>query len=127
MFILSASLLALSLSLTDVPSAFGSGGGTDEDIVCASTLSATHQVSPAWPTSAPEGVEGWVKLRFTVLPNGMVTEVEVKDSQPRGVFDDSARDALKQWKFEPVQRDGRTVAQRAEMRMTYKQPPERAS
>jgi TonB family protein len=127
MFVLSASLLALSLSLTDVPSAFGSGGGTDEDIVSASTLTPTHRVSPIWPTSAPDGVEGWVMLRFTVLPNGMVTEVEVKESQPQGVFDESARDALKQWRFEPVQRDGRTVAQRAEIRMKYKQERKAAS
>lgn len=123
MLVLSASLLALSLSLTDVPSAFGSGGNSDEDVVSASTLTPTHRIAPAWPPCAPEGAEGWVRLRFTVLPNGFVTEVEVQDSQPRGVFDESAATALKQWKFEPVQRDGRTVAQRAEIRMSYKQPP----
>lgn len=121
MLVLSASLLALSLSLTDVPSAFGSGGGGDQDIISASALTPTHRVTPTWPANAPAGVEGWVMLRFTVLTNGLVTEVEVKEAQPPGVFDDSAKDALKQWKFEPVYRDGRAVVQRVEIRMQYKQ------
>ncbi len=127
MLVLSASLLALSLSLTDVPSAFGSGGGGDQDIVSASALTATHRVAPTWPTSAPNDGEGWVLLRFTVLTNGLVTEVEVRGSQPPGVFDDSAKDALKQWKFAPVYRDGRAIVQRAEIRMHYKPEQKAAS
>jgi TonB family protein len=128
MLVFSASLLALSLSLTDVPSAFGSpGGGSDQDIVSASALTATHRVSPTWPTSAPHDAEGWVLLRFTVLTNGLVTEVEVRGAQPPGVFEDSAKDALKQWKFAPVYRDGRAIVQRAEIRMHYKPEPNAAS
>lgn len=61
-------------------------------------------------------------LRFTLLPNGTVTDVEVKESHPEGVFDASAVEALRQWKFEPVERDGKKMAQRAEIRMKYALP-----
>jgi protein TonB len=67
-------------------------------------------------------VEGWVLLRFTVLPNGTVTDVEVRESSPAGVFEASAVEALRQWNFEPVAREGRKIAQRAEIRMNYALP-----
>jgi TonB family protein len=60
-----------------------------------------------------------VLLRFTVLTNGTVADIEVKESSPAGVFDASAVEALRQWKYEPVERDGKKVAQRAEIRMNY--------
>jgi TonB family protein len=63
-----------------------------------------------------------VLLRFTVLPNGTVTDVKVKESDPAGVFEASAVEALRQWTFEPVERDGKKIAQRAEIRMNYALP-----
>ena len=89
-----------------------------EDVVSASTLTRTHTVAPAWPKSAAE-VEGWVLLRFTVLRDGTVADIEVQESSPTGVFDASAVEALRQWKYEPVERDGKKVVQRAEIRMNY--------
>jgi TonB family protein len=96
-----------------------SSGG--QDVISASTLKRTHTVTPTWPETAA-GVEGWVMLRFTLLPNGTVTDIEVKESNPAGVFDASAVEALGQWKFEPVERDGKKIAQRAEIRMKYALP-----
>jgi protein TonB len=84
-------------------------------------LKRTYTITPAWPQAAV-GVEGWVLLRFTLLPNGTVTDIEVKESEPQGVFDGSAVEALRQWKFEPVERDGKKIAQHAEIRMKYAQP-----
>jgi len=104
--------LVLAMTVSAAPS---------EDVVSASTLTRTHTVTPTWPQSA-EGVEGWVLLRFTVLPNGTVADVEVQKSSPAGVFDVSAVEALRQWKFEPVEREGKKVAQRAEIRMNYALP-----
>jgi TonB family protein len=92
-----------------------------QDVVSASTLKRTHTIPPAWPESAA-GVEGWVMLRFTVLPNGTVADIEVEESDPAGVFDASAVEALQQWQFEPVERDGKKIAQRAEIRMKYALP-----
>ena len=101
-------LLTLVLAMT-------ASAAPSEDVVSASTLTRTHTVAPAWPKSAAE-VEGWVLLRFIVLTNGTVADIEAQESSPAGVFDASAVEALRQWKYEPVERDGKKVAQRAEIR-----------
>ena len=105
--------LVIAMSVTTTTSA--------QDVVSASTLRRTHTITPAWPESAA-GVEGWVLLRFTVSTDGTVTDVEVKESSPAGIFDASAVEALRQWKFEPVERDGKKIAQRAEIRINYSLP-----
>lgn len=116
--------LALAVAMT-VPAA--SSGQTEQasssgqDVISASTLKRTYTINPTWPESAA-GVEGWVLLRFTVLPNGTVTDVELKESHPAGIFDASATEALRQWKFEPIERDGKKIAQRAEIRVKYALP-----
>lgn len=116
--------LAFLLAMTVTATSSGQteqASGSGQDVVSASTLTRTHTTTPIWPQSAA-GVEGWVLLRFTVLPNGAVTDVEVQQSSPAGVFDASAVEALRQWKFEPVQRDGKKIAQRADIRMNYALP-----
>jgi TonB family protein len=92
--------------------------GQTENVVSASTLKRIHAVPPTWPESAT-GIEGWVLLHFTLLPNGTITDVEIKESHPAGVFDASSVEALQQWKYEPVEREGKKIAQRAEIRMKY--------
>lgn len=95
---------------------------SDQDVVQASTLKRTHAIAPTWPSSAAAGVEGWVRLRFTVLPDGTVSDVAVEQAEPANTFETSAVTALQQWKFEPVERDGKKIAQRAEIRMKFAQP-----
>lgn len=117
--------LVLVVAMTVAAAAAGQTEQTSssgQDVVSASTLTRTYTTTPTWPQSAAAGVEGWVLLRFTVLPNGTVTDVEVKESNPAGVFEASAVEALRQWKFEPVERDGKKIAQRAEIRMNYALP-----
>lgn len=94
---------------------------SEQDVVSASTLKRTYAITPTWPESAA-GVEGWVLLRFTVLPDGTVTDIVVGESDPASVFDASAVEALRQWKFEPVERDGKKIRQRAEIRMKFALP-----
>jgi periplasmic protein TonB len=61
-----------------------------------------YKVRAVYPKSAlREGVEGRVKMRLTVSEHGTVTNVEILDSNPPGVFDNVASDAVKQYKFEP--------------------------
>lgn len=93
----------------------------EQNVVSASTLKRIHTITPTWPEAAA-GIEGWVVLRFTVQPNGAVTDVVVKESGPAGVFDACATEALRQWKYEPVESDGEKIAQRAEIRITFALP-----
>ncbi len=90
------------------------------NVVSASTLKRTRTVAPQYPSDAlKKGVEGWVELAFTVMPNGSVDDVEVRNASPADVFDDAAIRAIRQWRFEPVVRNGKTVPQRAMVRLRF--------
>lgn len=108
-------LMGVAMTIT------AAANGQTQNVVSASTLKRIHTVPPSWPESAA-GVEGWVLLHFTLLPNGTVTDVQIKESHPAGVFDASAVEALQQWTYEPVEHEGKKVAQRAEIRVKYALP-----
>jgi TonB family protein len=92
------------------------------NIVSASSLKRTRTVSPQYPEAArKKGTEGWVELAFTVTLSGSVEDVEVRNSSPADVFDDAAKRAVRQWRFEPVVRNGQIVQQRAMVRLRFTQ------
>ena len=94
------------------------------NIVSANSLKRTRTIQPVYPESARKrGVEGWVELAFTVTPNGTVEDVEVRNASPADVFDDAAVRAIRGWRFEPVERNGERVAQRAMVRLRFAQSP----
>jgi protein TonB len=116
--------LVLVVAMAVAAASYGQATQTSDsgqDVVSASTLKRTYTVAPTWPQSAA-GVEGWVRLRFTLLPDGTVGDIEVEEAHPAGLFEASAVAALQQWKYEPVERDGKKIAQRAEIRMKYALP-----
>lgn len=118
--------LVVAVSMALAGAAYGQTeqtSGNEQNVVSASTLKRVHAVPPSWPASAAAGVEGWVVLRFTLLPNGTVSDVEVTEAHPAGVFETSAVEALRQWTYEPVEHNGKKIAQRAEIRMKYAQQP----
>lgn len=68
---------------------------------------------PSWPRKAlMEGIEGFVRLCFTIMPDGKAAEVVVKDSNPRRLFDRTAQRAVYKWKFKPSVVDGVAVEQK---------------
>ncbi len=90
------------------------------NVVSASALKRTKTVAPQYPSDAlRKGIEGWVELAFTVMPNGSVDDVEVRNASPADVFDDAAIRAIRQWRFEPVVRNGKAVPQRAMVRLRF--------
>jgi TonB family protein len=89
-------------------------------VVSAASLKRIKTVNPEYPESARKrGVEGWVEMIFTVTPNGTVDDVEVRNASPADVFDDAAKRAIRQWRFEPVVRNGEKVSQRAVVRLRF--------
>lgn len=91
------------------------------NIVSAGTLKRKRTVPPEYPAEARrQKIEGWVEVVFTVMPDGTVDEVEVRNASPANVFDEAAVRAVKQWRFEPVSRDGEKVPQRAITRLRFK-------
>ena len=92
------------------------------NIVSAASLKRVRMVSPVYPDAARKrGIEGWVELAFTVQANGTVDAVEVRNASPAEVFDDAAMRAVRQWRFEPVVRNGERVEQRAMVRLKFSQ------
>lgn len=68
------------------------------------------RMQPKYPIDAARnGVEGWVKLVFSIDSSGQVKDVEVIDSQPKRTFDRAAKQALKKWKYKPKVIDGKAV------------------
>ena len=68
------------------------------------------RVAPNYPESVKKlGIEGTVWLQCVVNEKGEVTKVEVKQSV-FSTLDEEAIKALKQWKFQPAENNGKPVA-----------------
>jgi periplasmic protein TonB len=62
---------------------------------------------PVYPAQAKaQGLQGDVVVRYNVTTQGMVVEAEVVSSNPPGVFDDAALEAVTSWRFNPPVVDG---------------------
>lgn len=93
-------------------------GGADTGLDGPGTLSRDGDAQPIVrveprypPAAARDGVEGWVRLRFTIDETGGVTDIEIIDAQPRRIFDQEARRALRRWRYAPKVVDGQAQRQ----------------
>lgn len=77
------------------------------------------EVKPKYPQAAlKEGKGAVVELECVVTRAGLPTDVRVlKPADP--AFDDEAVKALKQWEFKPGTRDGKPVAVRVQVELTF--------
>jgi protein TonB len=67
-------------------------------------------IRPMYPRDAAlKGLEGWVKIEFTITAKGTVKEPRVVDSMPPRVFNREAIRAILKWKFKPRVIDGVAV------------------
>ncbi len=110
---------ALMLSISAV-TLFGIGG---ERFVYAQSVNSSQSavddemipllhVVPVYPArAANRKVEGWVKVNFTVTAAGNVDaqSIDVVDSEPRGMFETSAKRAASEFTFNPRIRNGMPV------------------
>lgn len=74
------------------------GGG----LLDANSLRALKKVNPKYPRRAKMKKQGGsVQLAFDINKEGLVSNVKILDSKPKGVFDKSSLRAIKKWKFKP--------------------------
>jgi len=112
----------IDIEIPDIEMTFGDGGGpylgqwygrsapgaADSDVV------PIVRISPQYPRQALlNGQEGWVKIEFTITPDGRVLDPVVIASDPRSVFDRAALQAIIRWKFRPRYVDGQAITRRA--------------
>lgn len=77
----------------------------------AGDMVPVRYVAPAYPADAREtGTAGWVLVEFTVSEEGIPENVQVIESEPDDLFDQSAVDATNQLVYLPKIKDGRLVA-----------------
>lgn len=75
-------------------------------------LRPLRQVEAAYPpVAADEGIEGWAQVRFTVAADGSVPtdSISMVDAEPAQIFDESAMDAIAQFRFQPRVVNGEAV------------------
>jgi protein TonB len=60
------------------------------------------RVPPEYPPrEAARGIEGWVKVQFSITAIGTVRDAIVVDAEPKGSFDDAALKAIARWRYNP--------------------------
>ncbi len=79
-------------------------------------------IPPQYPREAlMQGLEGWVRIEFTIEPDGSVSGARVVDAHPRrGIFDREALRAISRWRFKPMVQDGEAVPSRAGYTIDFK-------
>lgn len=101
----------IDLPVDTVIPAAGLGEITEFTLV-DKTATAIVRIDPKYPAEAAKnGIEGWVKLSFSIDTSGAVMDVQVLDANPKRIFDREAVKALKSWKYQPQLKDGKAVAQ----------------
>ena len=79
------------------------------------------QMQPAYPKRAKRmGIEGYVKVALQVDEAGEVQDIQIVEASPEGVFEKSVKKALRRWKFRAKTVDGRAVAQKGVLTLTFK-------
>ena len=70
-----------------------------------------NDVRPEYPYRARQrGIEGHIKLAFTITAAGKVENIRVLEASPSNVFDREARRAAARWRFAPRTENGSAVS-----------------
>ena len=78
------------------------------------------RIEPTYPRDALlRGLEGWVRVRFTIAPDGSVLNPQVIAADPPRVFNREATRAILRWKFRPRIVDGVAVSREAEQTIEF--------
>ncbi len=90
-------------------------GGPEQEVT------PLNDIRPEYPYRArQQGIEGHIKLAFTITPQGRVENIRVLEASPRNVFDREARRAAARWRFAPRTEGGAAVSREAVKTLHFK-------
>ena len=99
----------------------GGQGGMSHSLMEARAPCYGFRREPQYPRLAVRhGYEGTVLLRVRVLENGLVAEVQVKETSGYRILDKPARKAVKSWRFTPALLGGKPVDSWVLIPITFK-------
>ncbi|MBH8796621.1 energy transducer TonB, partial [Pseudomonas aeruginosa] len=97
------------------PAGLPSGSLNDSDI------KPLGMAQPVYPRMAQaRGIQGRVKVLFTITTDGRIDDIQILESVPSGMFDRSVRQAMAKWRFEPRVSGGKIVARQATKMFFFK-------
>jgi len=97
------------------------GHGHDDSKTVVSGVVPLVRVPPKYPArAANRHIEGRVEIEFTIKTDGSVDNTVVVSSEPEGIFDDAALNAISKWKFKEKIVNGVAVPQRAVQTLQFK-------
>ena len=107
-------------SLSGLTAAPSNPGGPEQEVM------PLNDVRPEYPYRArQQGIEGHIKLAFTINPQGRVENIRVLEASPRNVFDREARRAAARWRFAPRTENGAAVSREAVKTLHFRLQGER--
>ena len=96
-------------------------GMPDGSMISNGDLVQMFTIAPVYPADALRNkTEGWVKVEFIVNEFGEVGHIKIIDAQPRGVFENATKRALRKSKFKPLMVDGISKSQTAVQVIEFK-------
>jgi len=110
--------LRMELPDLDLPRAPGGGlfigGYPQAGLAAEGEIIPVVIIRPLYPREAAvAGIEGWVKVEFTITETGAVKDPTIVAADPPRVFNREAIRAILRWKFKPRVVDGVAVERRA--------------
>ncbi len=116
---LGADLSGIDFGMPDVGM---DGFGVDDDLLGDTSVSAMTQDTVDAPPQAvvtggfryppaakKKGVQGYVVLSVLVDETGAIQDVRLIESSPPEIFDQSAMEGIRRWRFKPAQYQGKPV------------------
>ncbi len=82
---------------------------------------AVNRVAAEYPKRArARGITGYVVFNILISKTGGIEKLKILESNPSGVFDEVAKEAVEQWRFEPARYQGKAVKVWAKQRVSFK-------
>jgi TonB family protein len=89
--------------------------------VAEAGLTRTRKLEIDYPQNAlAHRIEGAVELGYTVTAKGVVADIKILDSNPPGVFEKAASNAVARLRYKPVLEDGKAVAVATKMLVKFR-------